>query len=344
MTVKQKADVVIIGGGLMGSSLAYYLSKIGKKVFLIEKKTINFEASGRNAGAVRQQAREPVLLELAMKSIEMWLHLQEELGEDLEYRRCGSINIAVTEQDMKLLENRLRVEKEAGLRELMLLRRDQVQEIAPCLSEIVIGATYCPIDGIANPMKVAPAYARAAKRFGAEIRIETEAKDIVLKGGSVSSVITSNEEIQTPIVVISAGPWSPEIGRMIGVDIPIEAHRSQILVTEKLPPIINPFIRFPNTLKGYVTQRPIGNVIIGCERIPKQCFDKTSTLSAFSDTSKKITQLIPCLRKTNIIRKIGAQLNLHCEKPIIGWMKNTGLAIAAGLSGAGFALGPILAN
>ncbi len=171
---KLGAEVVVVGGGIVGCAAAYYLAGRGKKVVLLEKSVIGGEASGRNGGGVRAQCRDRRERPLAIASIKLWVGLEKELGFDVEYNQGGNIRMATSEERMAMLRREGEEELADGLT-IEMWDRDELRRRAPYLSDVFIGAKYCPIDGTANPLLAPRAFGRAAKRAGVALLTQTEA-------------------------------------------------------------------------------------------------------------------------------------------------------------------------
>jgi sarcosine oxidase subunit beta len=341
--VAEKADVLIIGGGIMGGSLAYFLAKSRKSVILLEKSHIGAEASGRNNGGVRQQGRNPAEFPLAVKSVEMWPRLSKELAYDIEYRRGGNLMLARNRQQMAAFEERVKREKEMGL-DVRLVTPDEASRLVPgLLKKKITGGTYCPTDGTANPIRVSFAFAKAAKARGAKIYTHTEVIGIELAGTEIKTVETTKGRMWGEIVVNAAGPWAPIIGHMVGIDIPIQPKRCQIMVTQKLPEgTCTPYTSTPG-LYGDWIQTLHGNVILDHSSRPVEQYDHGVTFEAISFQTFNTLQMIPPLGKVPVIRCFSGITEWTPDKiPIIGFVRERkGFLIDAGYSGHGFALGPI---
>ena len=185
------ADVIVIGGGIAGCTTAYYLAKDGVDVTLLEQFDLNTLASGSNAGSLHAQIQhEPFVqngeswarryvqaLPFYRTSIDLWCSVGPELGKDLEVAREGGLLIASSDQDMRQIEAKMRFERNAGL-EIELLSANDLRDIAPYVSSRAVGAGYCPVEGKANPLVAAPAFADAARAAGADIRERSEVTDI----------------------------------------------------------------------------------------------------------------------------------------------------------------------
>jgi sarcosine oxidase subunit beta len=188
-----KTDVVIIGGGIVGCATAYYLSRKGRQVVIIEKDTgPGLQASGRNAGGVRQQGRRGAL-PLAMEAIRLWRDLSRELESELEYHRTGNLVLALDEEASANLEEEAAWEQAQGLLDVRMMSAAECHDMVPGLTDQVVAGKHCASDGAANPMLVTPAYARAAQRHGAVIRYGTTALELLMRGSSACGVRTDTE-------------------------------------------------------------------------------------------------------------------------------------------------------
>jgi len=343
MEVAEKTDVLIIGGGIMGCSLAYHLAKRKKRVIVVEKSHVGAEASGRCAGGVRQQGRDPAELPLSMESVEMWLGLSEELSYDVEYKRVGNLWVARSEQQLEDFEKRAKREREAGL-DVRMLTPEQTCKMMPSLvKEKIFGGTYCPTDGIANPIRADFAFAKAARALGAKFYTHTEVTGITLAGGEIKAVETTRGKMWGEVVVNAAGPWAPVIGRMVGIDIPIQPKRCQMMVTQQLPETAcAPFTVTPGDY-GYWTQTIHGNVLLGHTSRPVEQYDKGVTFEAISFQTRNTLQFLPSFGKVPVIRCYAGLTEWTPDAiPIVGFVKEIkGFLIDAGYSGHGFCLGPI---
>ncbi len=335
-----KPDVLVIGGGITGSSIALSLAEKGVSVTLLERGRIGNAASGRNGGGVRQQNRHPAELELAMSAVKLWQKMEQRVGEDVGYRQTGNLRLIEKEPALKSFAAEVKRQVDSGL-EVQFLSPEEVRQRLPALSPkiTILGATYCPTDGVADPLKATRAIARAAARKGAEI-FECEAvASVQVNGGRVESVTTERGKYRADLYVNAAGPWAQSICQMMGLDFPIEIKRSQIAVTEPLPPIISEFV---SADAGYMRQAESGGFHLGYRSEPVEGFNTDVTLKALLNMSEGYTRLFPVLANVRIIRSWAGITHWTPDHfPILDrspQLKN--LFLCAGFSGHGFCLGP----
>jgi sarcosine oxidase subunit beta len=268
MTSYREADVVVIGGGIMGCSTDYELAKKGKSVILLESGFIGGETSGRNAGGVRQQYRHPSELPLAMESVKIWKGLEEELDCNLEYRQGGHIFIMGDGKNFEDAIKKSEFERSMGL-EVQILTPKETKALIKILPKNleIIGSKYCPSDGTANPLLVTKAIARAARRLGAQVMEHEPLKQLKIKFGRVVAASTEHNEYRASVFVNSAGAWARPICNQIGLDFPVDIKRAQILITESLPPVFNEFIG-TDLSSAYFRQALKGGILIWIQSAP----------------------------------------------------------------------------
>jgi len=337
--------VVIVGGGIVGCAAAFYLARRGRKVILLEKSVIGGEASGRNGGGVRAQCRDRRERPLAMASITLWAGLQAELGFDVEYVQDGNIRMATNEERMGMLRREMEEELADGLG-VEMWDRDELRRRAPYLSDVFVGAKYCPADGTANPILASRAFGWAAKRIGATILVHTEAVSIGVQIGQVTSVTARDRDgeilIETPWVIHAGGPWTPQLSRTVGIQVPIEPARSVVAITQRMPFLFKEFIS-SHDLGAYCRQAREGHVHIGGVGTPGKTFDQTMPAASVAQLARGAARIVPALRGANILRTWAGTLENTPDKvPIISPVDGIkGYILASGFSGHGFCLGPI---
>ena len=230
----READVVVIGGGIVGCSIAYFLAKRGLKAVLLEKGEISDEQSGRNWGWTRQHGRDPREIRLAMLSLDIWTEFAEELGRDFERIREGSLRLAYSDDEMARHEAWAQGVQGLDI-DSTVLSRAEVKELIPQLDGPFLGGTYTQSDGQAEPRKATVAIAEAAGDLGATVVTHCAVEDIETRNGAVTQVTTEAGSIKTPTVVCAAGAWSSKVGKFVGLNLPQRAVTATVACTTPVP-------------------------------------------------------------------------------------------------------------
>jgi len=336
------ADVVIIGGGIVGCSTAYRLALRKQSVILLERGRVGEEASGRNGGGVRQQNRHPAELPLAVEAIKIWKNFKEEFEWDVEYQQGGNLRLMTSQKEYETFSKNPEWERKAGL-EVELLTPEETRNIAPVISKDIelLGATYCSTDGTANPLIVTKAIARAARRKGVQIREHEPVKGLKVERGRIGAAITDQGEYRAPVFLNAAGPWSKTICNWVGLDFPINNKRAQILITEPVPPLVKEFISFD---VGYIRQALNGGIHLGVRSKPVENYDKRSTFEAFLEAGARMVEIFPIFKEFSVLRSWGGINDWTPDEiPIVDKAPHfEGFFMASGFSGHGFCLGPMV--
>ena len=234
MSIPTKADVVIIGAGIVGTSAAYFLSKIGLSVVLCEKGEVAGEQSSRNWGFVRQQGRDPAEIPAIIRSVKIWNGLSSEIGEDVGYVQSGSLYLANTEQQLSDYEAWLEHAKQYQIDTRILSKSEALNKI-PHANGKWIGALTTLSDGRAEPSKATTAISRAAERHGANIITNCAVRGLEFSAGKISGVVTEFGPISANIVLCAAGAWSSLFCGRHGVELPQLVVRSSVFRTGPAP-------------------------------------------------------------------------------------------------------------
>jgi sarcosine oxidase, subunit beta len=232
--MKSTADVVIVGGGCMGASVAYYLARHGvTNVVLIEREPqLGTMSTGRNAGGFRHQFSHAANIELSKESIALFANFEEAVGTPIDFWPDGYLFLLSSDGSVAAFQRNVQLQRAHGV-DVDWLTPAEAARLAPGISvDGVLAATFGARDGIADPNGVTMGFARAAQERGVEIVRGTEVTGIGLSGGRVHHVQTSTGRISTPLVVNAAGPWASEIGRMAGVDVPVAPERRHIFIAQ----------------------------------------------------------------------------------------------------------------
>ena len=344
MSERLTADVAIIGGGTAGCSTALHLRRRGASVVLLERGLCGGQASGVNYGGVRQQGRALAELPLARRSREMWGRLAEIVGSDCEFMATGHIKLARSDSDMAELEAYQAAVRPHGL-DLELLGRNAIRMRYPWLGDAAVGGSFCAEDGAANPRVVAPAFARAARAAGADLREHAPVTAIEHDGARFRLRTADGIEVSAATLVNVAGAWGHEIASRFGESVPEEVIAPNMCVSEALPYFMVP--NFGVCGGGvYVRQTPRGNVVFGGGRgiADRERLRAYPVAATSLDAMRQTIALVPRLRHAQIIRTwTGIEGTMPDDIPVIGPSRTTpGLFHAFGFSGHGFQLGPVM--
>ena len=230
--MRDTADVVIVGGGCMGASTAYHLARRGvPRVVLVEREAqLGAGSTGRNAGGVRHQFSHEANLRLSIESVRALERFEEEVGVPIDFHRDGYLFLLSSPGTLDAFRRDVELQRRHGV-EVTWLTPDEAARLAPGLAvEGVAGATFCAKDGIADPSGVTMGFAGAARAAGVVIVRETEVIGVRVERGRVTGVETTRGPIDTPAVIDAAGPWARQIGRMAGLDVPVDPLRRHIFI------------------------------------------------------------------------------------------------------------------
>jgi len=349
-------DVVVIGGGVIGTSVAYSLARRGIRATLLERGDMASGSSGACDGLVLLQSKKPgIHLRLAMESRNLFDRLMEELPVPIEYRRGGGMVVIETEEEFRAMEHYVQEQRETGL-EVALLDITAAKSMEPGLSESLKGAAFSPLDGQVNPIALTHGFALAARALGARVLTQTEVKGIRLEAGRVTGVETDRGPFSAGVVVNAAGVYAPSVGEMAGINVPIRPRRGQLLVTTATKRMIKGgFIsaRYiaakhnPELAKGKgegiaIEQTESGNLLLGSTR-EFVGFDWRTTVQGLRGIARRTMAVLPGLSDLNVIRSFaGLRPYTPDGLPILGPVKGVeGFIMAAGHEGDGIALSPI---
>ena len=333
-------DVVVIGGGIMGSSTALFLRQRGIKVVLLERDLCGSRSSGVNFGGVRRQGRSLAQLPLSQRAHQLWGRLGELIGTEAEYERSGHFKIARSAADMESLVRYAEMTRDFDLG-LQLLDGAALRQRFAVGGAQVVGGSFCPDDGQANPRVLAPAFAVAARNAGTQI-LENTPVQAVEHNGQRFVVRAPGVEIKASAVVNAAGAWAGQFAEQCGEPVPMRIRPPAMGVTEPLPH----FLHWSLGVEGgsiYCRQVRRGNVVFGGG--PGLVLDDTRARNRHTTIWAQLPQLVdllPQLRNAQLIRTwSGNEGSLPDHEPVIGASaRQAGLFHAFGFAGGGFQLGP----
>jgi len=356
-------DVLVIGGGIAGAAVAYYLAKEGIDVELLERGELNREASGTNAGSFHFQLaihqltgkgteadKERLLVEAraSVKAYELWKQLGTELDADLGLHQTGGWMVAETPEQLAILHEKHVLEEQAGI-ETEVLTGAALRARAPYFSDSVLGATYCDLEGHANPLVTAVIYAQRAAERGARIRTHTEVFDIEVDDSSVAhrfTVRTSSGTVRARRIVNCAGGWAGELAGMVGLRFPIRREGLHVNVTESRPPLLPSMVQHIGrrlTLK----QTEYGGFIIGggwptaASGYPRRY---PTTWQSAAGNLRVALDVVPALETVRVVRTWSGVIAFTDDlSPIVGESARVPGYFAC-VSTTGFTFSPIFAR
>jgi len=346
--MKSNADVVIIGGGINGCSLAYRLAKKGVDVVVVEKNYLSSGATGACGAGIRQQWSTKENTLLAIRSVKIFEQLSKELGHDIEFRQGGYLIAVHDEKEMKQAKKNVAMQRSLGLK-VDILKPEEITDIVPILDVEgmrAIGATFCPTDGHANPFQTTFAYADAARRLGAEINTHTMATGLQLIKKTISAVVTDQGTINTNIVVNAAGIDSKAIADMVHIKLPLTPFRKEIMATERFKPLFEAMvISFKDGI--YFSQQREGQIVGGIP-IPEETggYKTMPTFAFLQHMAQTLTRYAPILKHVNMLRHWTGFYDVTPDaRPILGEVKELhGFIQCNGFSGHGFMISPMVSS
>jgi sarcosine oxidase subunit beta len=341
------ADVIVVGGGIMGSASAFFLRRRGRSVILLERGLIGQQASGTNFGNVRRQGRFLPQIPLANRSRAIWGRLKELLGEDAEFNVSGHVRICYDKAQIGEMESHARAAREYGL-ELELLSQNALRDRFPFLGSEALAGSLSPNDGNANPRLAAPAFAYAARREGADIRENVEVTHVEKSGEDFRVETATGDVLRAPALLITAGAWTSLLSAQFGDPAPLTPRGPQMAVTEPAPYAIKPVVGVFSKVADegvYLRQIPRGNVIFGGGNRGPAFTDVRRAYVLPRNTMNQLHQVrrvVPALAALHVIRVwSGIEGYLPDDIPVIGpSARVSGLFYAFGFCGHGFQLGP----
>lgn len=231
----ERADVVIVGGGVMGASTAFHLAEAGVSVVLLERDELACGSTVKAAGGVRANFSDELNIALGKRSLEAFEAFPQRPGQDIDLHQPGYLFVLTRPEDVELFEASVALQNSMGIASRMISPAE-AKELSPYLNvDDVLAAAFSPRDGHCSPESVVLGYASGARRHGAHIATQTAVTGIEVQDGMITAVHTTGGSITTSAVIDCAGAWSPEISRMVGLDLPVTPLKREIVVTDPMP-------------------------------------------------------------------------------------------------------------
>jgi sarcosine oxidase subunit beta len=341
--MNKTADVIIIGGGIIGCATGYHLAKKGFKVYLFEKDYLTAGSTGRCIGGIRQQFSTELSIKVAMESMKKFKTLGDEVGQDVEFHQGGYLFLAHSKAKMETYLGLVELQQSMGL-DVEYIDTDTIEKIVPGINTTdLMGGAYCPSDGQANPFLCVDGYAKKIREKG-NVFTYKEVTAINIKAGRVISITTNDNEVYySSIVINAAGPFLKNVARLVDIDVPVEAERHEALITEPMDRFFDMMIVDYRDDGCYFNQKWGKGSIIGCYT-PKPTvpgYDLGASFEFVKEMGRRTGRLIPRLRDLKIIRHWSGSYEMTPDgNPILDKTDVEGFFIVGGMCGHGFMLGP----
>jgi sarcosine oxidase subunit beta len=341
--MEKTADIVIIGGGVIGASIAYHLAlKKAGRILLLEKGQLGEGSTSRCAGGIRTQFSTEINIRFSLESLKRFDGFEEEFGIDPEFKKIGYLFLAAAAEEMAVFRENVGLQRRFGI-PVEFLSREEIGLRWPYLRlDDILGGTYCPWDGYAGPNEVLSGFAGVAKRLGVKIYEGTEVLGINVANGRVRGIRTGAGEISCPAVVNAAGPYASLIGEMAGVRIPVKPLRRQVFVTapfrmtEGIVPLTIDFH------SGWYFRREVDGFLLSGRMDTEPSFNVRIDYDAMAEAAEKATCRVPALEGARIARGWAGLYEVSPDNhAILGKVPGVeGFIVANGFSGHGFQHSP----
>jgi sarcosine oxidase subunit beta len=343
--VPESAELLVIGGGIMGLSTAYNAARLGQKgIVVLDRSYLCAGASGRNGGGVRMQWSSPDNVRLMQESIDICKHFAAEMGVNVWFRQGGYLFLVKNPALVATLEHNVKVQNSCGV-DTRIVTPKQAKEIVPELSvDGVIAGSFNPDDGVVFPWPFLWGYAHRAIELGAAVYTFVEVKGVDVVNKRIRCVHTDRGSIEVGHVVNATGAWSPEIAKMAGVEIPNRPFRHEILTTEPLKPFLDPLV----TVLGegiYFSQSMRGEIVGGMgDPNEGSSSSSASSLEFLRRFAKSAVALLPALGNVQVVRQWAGLYDVSPDgRPILGEPEAAAnMTLLAGFTGHGFMMAPVI--
>jgi sarcosine oxidase subunit beta len=337
--------VVVIGGGVVGCSIAYHLVRRGQPdVVVLERETVGSGTTSKAAGGIRVQFPTETEVRFSLESIRVFERFEDEFGVDPGYRKIGYLFCVADEEDLGGFEQRIALQRRLG-GDVRVITPKEAQAIVPALRvDDLVAAVWGPGDGMAGPAEVTNGFARRARDLGATIAEGVDVSAIRLERGRVVGVTTSDGAIAAPIVVNAAGPAARRVARLAGVDVPVHPRRRHIFYTEPFPEIPGPVPLTTDRASGFYFRKEMEQLLLSPGDVEDIGDDSTVPVDwgRVEETVQKALHRIPIVEQARIA---GGWAGLRPLTPddhaIIGPAPGVdGFFLAVGFGGHGFQHSP----
>jgi sarcosine oxidase subunit beta len=342
---RKKCEIAIIGGGIMGLSIAYQLARRGlSDVVVLERGYLAQGASGRNGGGVRMQWSTELNVRLMQQSIDLCRRFAQEIGVNVWFRQGGYLFLGKSDRERAAMEKNVALQNKCGVPTRML-SPEEAGAIVPELDVKKIAcACYNPKDGVLFPWPFLWGYAQRALELGVELHLFTDVTAIE-RGKSGFRLRTTKGPLEARRVINAAGAWSPEVARLVGVELPNRPHRHEILSTEPLKPFLTPMVSLLSS-GLYFSQSMRGEIVMGVNvpDLDDGTVKMGSRLKFLAVVSRELLALMPRLADIKVLRQWAGPYDVSPDRqPILGEPPGVpDFFLCCGFVGHGFMMGPII--
>ncbi len=336
------AECVIIGGGVVGGSLAYHLARAGMRPLLLERGEFGAGSTSRGAGGVRQQFSTEINVRIGMLSRRLLEHFEEEVGATADLREIGYLFVASDAMQMEQFERNVAMQHRVGLSEVRLLGRDDIAELVPQLTvDDLHGGTFCPTDGLAGPNEVTAGYVNAARRHGAQVVDGTCVEAIERDGDAVTGVVAAGCRIASPMVVNCAGPYAAAVAAMAAVEVPVKPFRRHLFLTESFALEREPPMTVDMRTSFYFHPEGDGLMLGMSDPAEPSSFDTNVDWGFLEHLVEHATHRLPVLERARIRTGWAGLYEVSPDhQAIVGESEVAGFWLCCGFSGHGFMQAP----
>ncbi|HEX3175053.1 MAG TPA: FAD-binding oxidoreductase [Methylomirabilota bacterium] len=345
MTFPRTAGAVIIGGGVVGCSIAYHLARRGlTDVLVLERDAVGSGTTSKAAGGIRAQFATEAEIRFSLESIRVFERFEDEFGVDPGYRKIGYLFLISDPADLRGYETRIALQRRLGV-DVRVLTPDEAQKLVPALRvDDLVAAVWGPEDGLAGPAEVTSGFARRARELGVRIAEGVRVTAIERDGDRVRGVTTTDGAVSAPLVINAAGPAATAVARLAGVDVPVHPRRRHIFFTEPFPEIPGPVPLTTDRASGFYFRKEMEQVLLSpgdVEDIGSD-FEVPMDGARIEEAVQKAVHRVPVLEQARIA---GGWAGLRPLTPddhaIIGWAPGVrGFFLAVGFGGHGFQHSP----
>ncbi len=349
--MERRAEIIIIGGGIVGTSIAYYLAqKKARGVVLLEKGMLGEGSTAKCAGGIRAQFSTEINIRFSLESFKTWNRFEEITGIDLGFKRVGYLFLATSKDEWRVFRANADLQHQFDI-PAELLSPQEIQYRWPYLRvDDLQGGTFCSWEGYAGPYEALSGFAKGARQGGVKIYEGVEVNQILRSGDGITGVQTSQGDIAAPIVVNAAGPYAGEVGRMAGVEVPVQPYRRQLFFTAPFPWIPDPIPLVIDFHRGWYFRREGAGLLLSGPKDNFPSFNINVDYDAMVEVAENSIYRVPMMEKAEINRGWAGSYEISPDNhAILGEFPGlNGFFLANGFSGHGFqhspAVGQVMAE